>query len=80
MCGLVNAYWTMLLSGWNSSLGSTCKISEDGGYTFGALFSPVTAPHGPCVLQDGSLLYIGRRFSQDDSFDDGENRTLSVGR
>ena len=33
----------------NSYLGSTYKISEDGGYTFGELkLAPVTSPHGPC--------------------------------
>ena len=54
-------------------LGSTYRISEDGGYTFGPIMrSPVTAPHGPCALQDGSLLYVGRRFSKDDSFDKGD--------
>jgi len=53
-------------------MGSTYRLSEDGGYTFGPLMrSPVTAPHGPCVMRDGSLLYVGRRFSADDSFDDG---------
>lgn len=53
-------------------LGSTYKISEDGGYTFGPLMrSPVTAPHGPIRMNDGSLLYVGRRFSATDSFDDG---------
>lgn len=53
-------------------LGSVYCISEDGGYTFGALHkSPVTAPHGPMRLRDGSVLYIGRRFSDDDSFDGG---------
>lgn len=51
-------------------LGSTYRISEDGGYTFGPIrHAPVTAPHGPCTLQDGSLLYVGRRFVSDDSFE-----------
>jgi len=54
-------------------LGSTYKISEDGGYTFGKLhISPVTAPHGPMPTLDGGLLYIGRRFSDNDSFDEGQ--------
>lgn len=58
-------------------LGSTCKISGDGGYTFGPLrHAPVTAPHGPCPTNDGGLLYIGRRFSADDSFDSGETPFL----
>ena len=60
-------------------LGSTYKISEDGGYTFGKLRrAPVTAPHGPCRLNDGSLLYVGRRFSANDAFDDGETPFIQV--
>ena len=54
-------------------LGSVYTISDDGGYTFGTVKkSPVTSPHGPCVLKDGTVLYVGRRFSCDDSFDDGK--------
>ncbi len=50
-------------------LGSTCRISADGGYSFGPVRRcPVTAPHGPLALRDGALLYVGRRFSEDDSF------------
>lgn len=53
-------------------LGSTYRISDDGGYRFGpVILAPVSAPHGPCALPDGGLLYVGRRFSADDSFDDG---------
>jgi sialidase-1 len=48
-------------------LGSTYKISEDGGYTFGELKRiPATTNHGPCVMRDGTLLYIGRRFNAED--------------
>ncbi len=44
-------------------LGSTYRLSEDGGYTFGRIKRvPVTAPHGPCVMPDGSLLYVGTKF------------------
>ena len=44
-------------------LGSTFRISDDGGYHFGNICRiPVSAPHGPCELQDGTLLYVGRRF------------------
>lgn len=54
-------------------LGSTYRVSEDGGYTFGPILRvPISAPHGPCALRDGTLLYVGRRFSADDSFDAGE--------
>ena len=53
-------------------LGSEYCVSDDGGYTFGDVRrAPVTAPHGPCRLNDGSLLYVGRRFSGDDSYDSG---------
>ncbi len=53
-------------------VGSTYRLSEDGGYTFGEIkFCPVTTPHGPCVLKDGSLLYIGRRFDGNNEYDDG---------
>ncbi len=45
-------------------LGSNFKISHDGGYTFGELHHvPVTSPHGPCAMPDGTLLYVGRQFS-----------------
>lgn len=54
-------------------LGSNCRISEDGGYTFGSIFkAPVSAPHGPCCLNDGTLLYVGHRFNPNAGFDDGE--------
>lgn len=50
-------------------LGSTYRISEDGGYTFGPIRrAPVTTPHGPAPLRDGGLLYVGRRFSPDDHY------------
>ena len=62
-------------------LGSTYKLSEDGGYTFGkTLLSPVTAPHGPMPTNDGGLLYIGRRFTANDSPDQGEEPYLECRR
>lgn len=43
--------------------GSTMRITHDGGVTFGPLLkSPVSAPHGPILLADGSLLYVGSHF------------------
>ncbi len=60
-------------------LGSTYKISENGGYSFGKLMrSPVTAPHGPMRMNDGSLLYIGSRFFRDDKPDGGETPYLQA--
>lgn len=60
-------------------LGSTYRISEDGGTTFGPVkIAPITSPHGPCELADGTVLWVGRRFSRDDSFDDGTVPYLQV--
>ncbi len=45
-------------------LGSTFRISNDYGVTFGEIFkSPVTSPHGPVELPDGTLLWVGCTFS-----------------
>ena len=50
-------------------LGSTFRLSFDGGNTFGEIFiSPVTSPHGPTALSDGTLLWVGRTFAEDDVF------------
>ncbi len=55
----------------NCYLGSEFCISNDCGVTFGKLYnSPITSPHGPCELHDGSILWVGRAFSEDDSFTD----------
>jgi len=44
-------------------LGSTFRISHDCGVTFGPLLrSPVSSPHGPTVLSDGTILWVGRLF------------------
>ncbi len=51
-------------------LGSTFVLSHDGGKTFGkVMLSPVTSPHGPIAMPDGTLLYVGRFF---DGHYDGE--------
>lgn len=48
-------------------LGSTYRISYDNGVTFGELYkSPVTSPHGPVELSDGTVLWVGRTFSSED--------------
>ena len=45
-------------------LGATVTVSKDGGKTFSKPFLlPLSSPHGPCVLPNGSVLYIGRAFS-----------------
>lgn len=47
-----------------AAIGSTFRISFDNGLTFGKLMkSPVTSPHGPCELSDGSILWVGTDFA-----------------
>lgn len=49
-------------------LGSTFRISFDNGSTFSEiLHSPITCPHGPIELSDGTLFYIGRKFSRNNA-------------
>ena len=44
-------------------LGSLFAISRDGGYNFGPVTKiPISAPHGPCEMPDGSLLYVGYKL------------------
>ena len=44
-------------------LGSNFRISRDCGITFGELHhSPVSSPHGPTQLNDGTVLWAGTRF------------------
>ena len=62
-------------------VGAFLKISYDYGKTWSESYrTPISAPHGPIMRSDGSLLYVGRRFGNDDyghtisayeSFDDG---------
>ena len=63
---------TVTGEGENRYLGSTIAKSTDGGKTFcDPVVLPITAPHGPIKLSDGSLLLIGRSFrdSEKASFD-----------
>ena len=46
------------------ALGVNFRISRDCAVTFGEIFkSPVTSPHGPLELHDGTLLWVGRTFN-----------------
>jgi len=46
--------------------GPTYKVSFDNGITFSELYkSPVTSPHGPIELSDGTLLWVGPHHSGD---------------
>ena len=43
------------------ALGVNFRISRDYGRTFGEIYkSPVSSPHGPAVLNDGTVLWVGR--------------------
>lgn len=45
-------------------LGSTYRVSHDGGYTFDLIKrSPVTSPHGPFVSNDGRVIWVGKLFA-----------------
>lgn len=47
------------------ALGATFKISLDNGKTFSKTYvSPVTSPHGPIELSDGSILWVGTDFDE----------------
>ncbi len=56
-------------------LGATFKLSHDCGVTFGELkISPVTSPHGPCELSDGTLLWVGTVYDDsEEKIKNGEN-------
>lgn len=58
-------------------LGSTFCISYDCGVTFGKIHKcPVTSPHGPCVLQDGTILWVGTWFDRKD--DEGNEKKITT--
>ncbi|MBR3768075.1 MAG: exo-alpha-sialidase [Clostridia bacterium] len=51
------------------ALGAEFRISFDNGITFGKIYkSPVTSPHGPIELKDGSILWVGASFRKNDVF------------
>lgn len=52
----------------DEALGSTFRISNDCGVTFGKLMkSPITSPHGPIEMPDGNMLWVGRTFHSEKS-------------
>lgn len=63
-------------------LGSTFRISHNNGVTFGPIHkSPITSPHGPTELRDGTILWVGRSYSNDDNHMDSDKihaYTISV--
>jgi len=57
--------------------GSLFRISHDNGRSFGAVYkSPVTSPHGPTELSDGTVIWVGSVFS--DNMTDGKISSYKV--
>lgn len=45
---------------------SYVMLSDDYGETWGEpIRVPVSSPHGPCLMNDGTLLYVGREWNSD---------------
>lgn len=56
--GLINGY--QHLPEQETLAGSYIRVSEDYGMTWGeTIYLPITAPHGPTLCRDGSLIYLG---------------------
>lgn len=50
-----------------AAYGASFAVTHDGGKHFSAPFHvPVTSPHGPCLLADGTVLFVGRVFDRAD--------------
>ncbi len=48
----------------NAAIGSTFRVSFDGGVTFGSIYkSPVSSPHGPVETSDGEIIWVGYVFN-----------------
>lgn len=61
--GLGNALRTLPEEEIREALGSFVKLSDDYGVTWSEpIRIPVTAPHGPCVCKDGTIVYLGNRM------------------
>jgi hypothetical protein len=53
-------------------LGSWTMLSEDGGTKWTApMRAPVSAPHGPILLKNGDLLYLGKNCQDTNGMSDG---------
>lgn len=58
----VNAYLDLVeaAGGWEQYHGATLAVSRDGGHHFSLpSVVPLSSPHGPCQLADGTVLYVG---------------------
>ena len=65
----VNAYLDQVSEEEERKASSTYRISRDCGVTFGKLYrSPITSPHGPLELKNGTVLWVGRTHNPNDEF------------
>ena len=61
---MIRLYIEMNKGADESDVGSSIAISEDGGKTYPTrVIVPITSPHGPKVLSDGSYVWVGRSFA-----------------
>lgn len=52
--------------------GSFIRLSRDGGVTWGKTIRvPVSSPHGPNLLSDGSILYFGKEMFSEGALEEG---------
>ena len=66
---MIRLYIEMNKDADEKDVGSSIAISEDGGKTFPTrIMVPITSPHGPKVLADGSYVWVGRSFSIDKKY------------
>ena len=64
---LIKTYIEMNKSADEKDVCSSLSISEDQGKTFSTrIIMPITSPHGPKVLSDGTYVWVGRNFSIDE--------------
>lgn len=67
-CDMVRAYLPNVTDEMEERyLGSLLSLSTDNGFSWGEPFKvPVTAPHGPNLMNDGSLIYAGAPYGDHD--------------
>ena len=71
--GMGDALRTLPKEEIKAQLGSFVKLSDDYGITWSdPIRVPVTAPHGPCVCEDGTIVYLGNRMDMES--DENGNR------
>lgn len=62
----ISAYLDMITDEDERMCGPTLAVSMDNGYTFSdPVLMPLSSPHGPTLLRDGSILMVGRNYDFD---------------